>query len=79
MSTVERREVLIRRIEHVVPAREPWGADWTEVMKAVSAATAELRDQLRVPSHMDPPDDMIRMRVEDEAIVVYYEKSEVAR
>jgi hypothetical protein len=77
VSTMTRRETTIRRFEQVVPAREPWGADWTEVMKAISAAVQEMKEKAILPGDMEPSADQLRMRVEDEAIVVYYEKVEV--
>lgn len=79
MSTVYRRERKTVHIEYVVPAREPWGACWVEVYKAVAAAISELRADGLLGETQEPSDDRIRMRVEDEAIVVYYEKTEVSR
>jgi hypothetical protein len=79
VSTVWRRERKTVYVEHVVPAADPWHANWVEVMKAISACTAELREAGLLGETQEPSDERIRMRVEDEAIVVYYEKVEVTR
>lgn len=79
MSTVYRRVRTTTHIEHVVPVDPAWGACWVEVMKAVTAAINELRADGRIGETEEPSDDTLRMRVEDEAIVVYYEKTEVTR
>lgn len=77
MSSVYRRERRVTYVEHVVPATEPWHANWVEVQKAVSACIAELRESGALGETQEPSDERIRMRVEDEEIVVYYEKVEV--
>lgn len=77
MSSVQRRERTTTVVEHVVPAAEPWHANWVEVYKAVSACVAEMREAGLLGETQEPSDERIRMRVEDEAIVVYYEKVEV--
>lgn len=77
MSSIYRRERKTTYIEHVVPATEPWHANWVEVQKAVSACIAEMREDGVLGETQEPSDERIRMRVEDEAIVVYYEKVEV--
>lgn len=76
MSTVFRRERHITYVEQVVPAPEPWHANHVEVEKAVAACVAEMRETGLLGPNQNPSDDRIRMRVEDEAIVVYYEKVE---
>jgi len=77
MSTVRRRERRVTYVEHVVPATEPWHANWVEVQKAVSACITELRQSGALGETQEPSDERIRMRVEDEEIVVYFEKVEV--
>lgn len=79
MSSVWRRERKTTFVEHVVPAADPWHANWVEVYKAVAACTAELREAGLLGETQEPSDDRIRMRVDDEAIVVYYEKTEVTQ
>jgi hypothetical protein len=79
VSTIYRRERHITYVEQVVPVDLAWGACWVEVMKAVSAAIAELRAEGRIGPTEEPSADTLRMKVEDEAIVVYYEKVEVTR
>lgn len=79
MSTVYRRERKTTFVEQVVPAPEPWHANHVEVAKAVAACVAEMRETGLLGPDQNPSDDRIRMRVEDEAIVVYYEKVEVSR
>lgn len=77
MSSVYRRERHVTFVEQVVPATEPWHANWVEVQKAVSACIAEMREVGLLGPTQEPSDERIRMRVEDEEIVVYYEKVEV--
>jgi len=78
VSTYERREVTRTRVEFVVPASEPWGAYWVEVMKAIHAATAELRTSGRAEFGQQPSDDAIRIRPIDDAVIVSYEFEEVS-
>jgi hypothetical protein len=61
MATYSYREVTTRRGEYVVPAEEPYGACWVEVMKAIHAAHRTLVDLGRIekgpgrPGRPDPP------------------------
>ena len=73
MSTYDRRILEICRVEFHVPAAEPWGADWVEVSKAISAAHKELEELGAIPPHAEASADQIRIAPTDEAIVVSYE------
>lgn len=73
MATYERREVTRTRVEFVVPAAEPWGACWVEVMKAIRAATNELVMTDQLADGAEPADDAIQIRPGDDAVVVSYE------
>lgn|GEM_PF-4211262 len=69
-------------IEWVIEAREPYGACWTDLMKAIAWATSELREQGRIKEDQEPYDDMIRLFSRDSdggEIVVRISKSAVAR
>lgn len=68
MATHSRREVTTTRVEFIVPAKDPWGAAWADVTKAVSEAVQELRDVGRSIA-----DDTISLRPGDEEIIVWYE------
>lgn len=74
MASYERRVVSTIRVEFVVPAGEPRGANWVEVMKAVSSAAVELRQLGLLGEDREPDDDMIRIRPEDDAVIVFYER-----
>lgn len=73
MATYERVETVTRRVEFRVPTNPPWGADWVEVQKAISAAIAELRAEGEVGPADEPTADRIRMLTTDEAITVFYD------
>lgn len=79
MSSVYRRERKVTFVEQVVPATEPWHANHVEVGKAVAACITEMREIGLLGENQQPSDEAIRMRVEDEEIVVYFEKVEVKR
>jgi hypothetical protein len=73
MTDNYRREITTRRVEWVVPSSEPWGACWTEVMKAISACRQELIDADVIEADAAVPDDMIRILPGDDAVVVRIE------
>lgn len=73
MATWFRREVTTRRVEWVVPARAPFGADWAQVLQAFNQAERELRAAGWIPEGQEPSDDLIRFDAGDEEIVIYYE------
>lgn len=73
MATYSRRKLHITRVEFHVPAEAPWGATWVEVMKAVHAATAELREAGVIGETAEPADDQIAIAPHDDTVVVSYE------
>lgn len=73
MATYFRRERTTRRVEFVVPTPAPWGADWTQVMRAIHAAHAELVEAGRIKPGTDAPDGLIRISPGDEDVVVAFE------
>lgn len=70
MATYSRREVVTRRVEFVVPAQPPYGACWTEVAKAMSAARAELIEAGLLNKLAEAKDDQIKVYPADDEIVV---------
>jgi hypothetical protein len=72
LATYESRTVLSERHEFIVPATDPWGACWAEVMKAIRAAHSELWELGLVPEGKDASDDAIRIIPEDDGVVVFY-------
>lgn len=72
-----RRERVVRRVEFVVPARDPWGATWSEVAKAVAAARGELVDSGALEPGRPVPEDVIAVRPGDDEVVVSYEVQRV--
>jgi hypothetical protein len=73
VSTLSRRERITRRVEFIVPAEPPWGACWTEIMKAIHTAHSELRQLGRIEGDRDAPDDLITVHPVDDSIIVSYE------
>lgn len=78
MAEYSRRVMRTTRVEFSVPAAEPWGACWVEVMKAIRAATRELVEAGRLAEGADPSDDTIRIRVGDDEVIVCYEHTDEA-
>jgi hypothetical protein len=76
MATWSRRERVTRTVEWTVPASEPWGACWSEVAQAINQATRELREAGRLGESEDPSDSLIRVKVGDEEVIVFYESKE---
>lgn len=76
MATYSRRERVTRRIEWVIPAPPPFGADWPQVFQAFQQAERELRAVGGLPDDREPPDDLIRFLTGDDEIVIYYEIKE---
>lgn len=74
MATYERRVLTVERVEFHVPAEPPWGADWTQVWRAVAEIHAELREAGELQEGQDAADDRIAMEPRDNVIVVSYER-----
>lgn len=70
MATFTTREVVTRRKEWVVPAGQPWGADYGEITKAASAAACFYREQHGLPADAEVPGDFARFYPGDEDIVI---------
>lgn len=70
MATYSREVVHKTEIVYKVPAEEPYGAAWVEVMKAIRAAHAELWKFGVVPEGKDAADDRIWVRCRDDEIHV---------
>jgi hypothetical protein len=76
MATWSRSEEVTRIVKWVVPAPEPWGACWSEVMQAINQATRELREAGRLGESEEPSDTLIRVKAGDEEVIVFYEIKE---
>lgn len=76
MATWSRRERVTRTVEWTVPAAEPWGACWSEVVQAINQATRELREAGRLGESEEPSDSLIRVKVGDEEVIVFFEIKE---
>ncbi|PXY20336.1 hypothetical protein [Prauserella endophytica] len=72
MTDVQRRETVVRRVEHVVPASQPWGATRRDVELAIHLAQKELGEDR---AHND---DSVRLFPGDDEIVIRYETEESA-
>lgn len=79
MSNITRREVTVTTVEYRVPAREPWGATYTEMQLAIGEAVNEYNKRFAgIPSyHGRPSDDSIRVHVDDDTIVVSFKDEPV--
>ena len=73
MSTYERREITIQRVEWTVPAPAPWGAPWADVTKAIGAAHQELVGLGQLAPGAEAADDAITVYPTDEGVVVTVE------
>lgn len=72
MATYTHREIVSRRVEYIVPAAEPWGADAGEIGKAVAAASAKFREMRGLPAETVLMDDVLRFRCRDDEIVISF-------
>lgn len=72
MTDWTRRERTVRTAEYVVPIREPWGADWNQLLQAIHAATREAQGKGLIPAGREPSDDFIRVHAQDDAIVIAF-------
>lgn len=70
MATYSTREVVTRRREWIVPAGQPWGADYGEMEKALGAAAAFYREQHGLEAGASVPGDFARFFPHDEDIVI---------
>ena len=68
MSDNQRREVVVRRIEHIVSAAPPWHADLKDVNLAIASAMRELEELGRRTDY----DDALKFEARDDKIVIYY-------
>jgi len=73
VATYSRRERVARTVEFVIPAPKPFGACWTEIDKAIDAATEEWRADRGLAEHDVPPDNEICVMPGDEEVIVFYE------
>ncbi len=76
-----RGERIVTTVGFRVPASEPWGATYTEVLRAINEAVAEYGSLFAgIPTyHGTPSDDSIRVHAEDDAIVVSFVKKDLTR
>lgn len=72
MAIYSERVFETRRVEFSVPASRPWGADWAEVMKAISAARQQLVAMELIEEHAEASADQIRLLPGDDEVIVFY-------
>ncbi|GGY29825.1 hypothetical protein GCM10010363_07880 [Streptomyces omiyaensis] len=72
MTTWTTRTTVSTRHEWEVPAREPWGADFGQVESATTAALRHYRRHYGLGDNDTVPDDALRFKVTDEAIVISF-------
>lgn len=68
MTDWTRTEKTRTEVQYEVPAREPWGACWSQVQQAIDAARMEYPGK--------PADDAIRVHVTGDSILVAFEKKQ---
>lgn len=85
MATFTTRQTTVTRHEWVIPAAEPWGADWVQVFRAFHNAEREYRIHHGMPTEApdagklrELSDDAIRFHVGDDEIVISFETEEPA-
>lgn len=79
MATYTTRTVTTRTKQYVVPAAQPWGADYGEISKAARAASAELRQLRGLPPDADLMDDALRFFPADDEIIISFTIEETQR
>lgn len=79
MATWTSRTITSTRREWEVPAAEPWGAAADEVAKAWEAASRAYGEAHGIPSGGLLPDDALRFRCRDDAIVISFTVEEEQR
>jgi hypothetical protein len=77
MAEYIKRVVTTTIVEFAVPLTLGFGACWAEVMKAIRAAHQDLWDLNKVERGKDAADDVIRLTVSDDEIIIFYERSKV--
>lgn len=66
MTTYSRSEKTVTTVTYRVPAPEPLGAPYTEVLRAINAASREF-----LAEH----DDDLRVHANDDMIIISFEKA----
>lgn len=79
MATWSHRTVTSTREEWTVPAAEPWGAFLGDVYSAIATASNAFRQQRGLPQDRALPDDALRFKVGDDAIVISFTVEEEQR
>jgi len=77
-----KRNKVVMTHEWVVPASEPWGANWTEVQQAMDAAREhwismhpeETRIAAQGNRRVTVPDTAVRVKVGDDEVIVFWEE-----
>lgn len=72
MAEFTSRTITSTRREIMVPASQPWGADYGEVSKAAAAAWGEYREKVGLPNDAQMPADLLRFYPGDDQIVIVW-------
>lgn len=72
MATFSQRTITSTRHEWAVPAAEPWGATYEEIVKAVSVAWLKYRTLHGLPEDAPMPGDFARFHADDDVIVISF-------
>lgn len=73
MSDWFKRTKTVTRVEYVVPAHRPYGANWNEVLLAIDNAIDAARRGLGVGADRPLSDDAIQVLPGDDEIIIYYQ------
>ncbi|MET7788104.1 hypothetical protein ABZS93_16045 [Streptomyces sp900116325] len=79
MASFTARTITSTRREWIVPAAEPWGACIGDINDASVVACRAYREAHGVPEGKSLPDDALRFRIADDAIVISFTTEESAR
>lgn len=72
MADYTSRTVISTRYEWIVPTREPWGAAYEEICKALAAAWTEYRETNGLPADAPQPGNFVRFRAGDDEILISF-------
>lgn len=72
MATYTSRQIVSRRKEWIVPTINEYGAPLGEFLAALAAASASYRQDHGIPETVALADDTLRVRPDDDDIVISY-------
>ena len=77
MATYTHREVVSRRVEYIVPAAQPWGANLGDMQAAIAAARIACVERNKLDPAQPLADTALRFEPRDDEIVISFTIEEV--